>query len=129
MGANAVFANVAQQGGVHARVLTCVLMSVSCAGPRLRLEPEGETVQVQCGVKLVAPVTRQQALCIAKLVGLEAGVRQWGINEYEDYIDVFNYVATGSRQKDRGRYVRIHKQTGAIEEVGEWDEVIVHGAR
>ncbi len=61
-------------------VVLFVLVSISC-GPQLRLYPNGKTIQEQCGVRYGTAVTREQAICIATLGGLDGSLRPWRIEE------------------------------------------------
>jgi hypothetical protein len=70
-----------------------------------------------------ALITREDALCIAKVSGLERGIAKWQVREYQDYVDVFN--TTVRQPRARGMNVRMRRVGGSVMSVEPWNEVIV----
>ena len=110
------------------RALVLVLLAASavgCMGPKLQLVPNAPNIQAQCGCKQGVELTGEQALCIAKLAGLEKGIDRWGLRSEGDYWQVYNFLQNKVGENQKGRYMRIKKKDGQIIEVGEWSEIIV----
>ena len=67
----------------HGQTLSCallvILMSVGCSSTRLA--PQRGSMQAQCGVRAGVQVSREQAICIAKLAGLKQTALPWSITE------------------------------------------------
>ena len=108
-------------------VIIALLTATTCGGPQLILQPEGRTIQAQCGATRSSPVSREQALCIAELAGLEKGYRHWGVIEEEQSWQVFNFTgrSTSPAMLWQGRAMRISKASGQITSVTEWEEIVV----
>ena len=108
-------------------LITALLTTITCGGPRLVLQPEGRTIQAQCGVSRSLPISREQALCIAELAGLEKGYRHWGVIEEEQSWQVFNFTGRSSSPDMlwQGKAMRISKASGQITSVTEWEEIVV----
>lgn len=85
--------------------------------------PTARSAQEKCGLLVDHVLSRADALCIAKVSGLERGVARWQVREYQDYVDVFN---TASRRPvARGTNVRIHRVGGALISIEPWEAIIV----
>jgi hypothetical protein len=85
--------------------------------------PIARTAQEKCGLLADHVVSRDDALCIAKVSGLERGVTKWHIREYDDYVDVFN--TTSHDPVDRGTNVRVHRVGGKVLTIEPWEAIIV----
>jgi hypothetical protein len=57
-------------------ILAVAAFAVACAHSRPPL-----AIQAKCGVSPESDVSRAQAVCIAKLGGLEPGLSQWDVHE------------------------------------------------
>jgi hypothetical protein len=85
--------------------------------------PIARTAQEQCGLPVDRVLSRADALCIAKVSGLEPGVVKWQVREYEDYVDVFN--TTARHPLDRGTNVRMQRVGGKVIIIEPWEAIIV----
>ena len=107
-------------------VTSSIILAAGCAQRIEAIEvphPDAATAQSKCGVEATALVSRAQCLCLAKVAGLDAGVKRWQIREYDAYVDVFNTTVT--HPIERGISVRIERRGGAVVEIGPWEAVSV----
>ena len=109
--------------------LSVVLTCTNC-GARLRLEPEGKTIQQQCGVLSGQEVSKEQALCIARLGGLESGARPWVVKDENDLRanaglwEVCNTTTIPTEgQGSAGTCWRISRKDGRIVGIGPWQRI------
>ncbi len=111
--------------------ITVVFAGCAC-GPYLRLQPHGETIQDQCGVSYGVTVTKEQAICIAKLGGLEQTVRRWSVEEHSPdgkeagtgYWWICNTIEPPhSTEGGSGDCWGISKKDGKIVSTGSWKSV------
>jgi hypothetical protein len=103
-----------------------LLLSVGCAQNTASIRvpnPIARTTQQKCGLLADAALSREDALCIAKVSGLERGLAKWQVREYQDYVDVFN--TTSRYPTARGTNVRMHRVGGTIIAVEPWQATIV----
>jgi len=112
-------------------VLAIVLMSLGC-GARLRLVPEGKTVQQQCGFVSGQEVSKDQALCIARVGGLESGARPWVVKDENDsranvglWVVCNTTTIPTEKQGSAGTCWRISRKDGRIVGVGPWESIRV----
>ena len=112
-------------------VLWMGLSIIGCA--RIHLVPEGKTIQQQCGVSTGQEVSKEQALCIARLGGLESGARPWIVKDESDVRaneglwEVCNTtrIPTG-QQEAAGTCWRISRENGRVVGIGPWERVTVN---
>lgn len=107
-------------------LLGLAVLTAACAqslGPIRVPNPAGATVQEKCAVRADAVISREEAMCLAKVSGLESGVAKWQVREYADYIDVFN--TTSRHPIERGMNVRIRRVGGAVLSEEPWEAVVV----
>ena len=103
-----------------------LLLNAGCAQniASIRIpNPIATTTQEKCGVLVDHVLSRDDALCIAKVSGLEPGVVKWQVREYQDYVDVFN--TTSRYPVDRGSNVRMHRVGGKVVTIEPWEAIIV----
>ena len=81
------------------------------------------TAALKCAVAVDSLITRDQALCIAKVSGLERGITKWQVREFSDYVDVFN--TTAKHPVERGVGVRIRRLGGSVASISEWAAITV----
>ncbi len=108
-------------------LITSLALFVAC-GPRLRLDPAGQTIQRQCGVNGHDEVTEQQATCIARLAGLETGIRFWRVTRWrngEDGIPSWHVCNTMTPPHDgsgsSGRCIGVRVSDGGIVLAAPWE--------
>jgi hypothetical protein len=89
------------------------------------VNPEAPTIQLKCGVKPQREVSIKQAFCIAKLAGLEAGIRRWGVHVYTDHLDVYNTISDGPTSQASGMSIRMTRIGGNIVEMKPWKEIVL----
>ncbi len=111
-------------------ILFIFLPGSGCAGPKLRLEPQAETIQEQCGVQRDQIVSREQAICIAMRAGLEEGVAVWNTKEDrykksgEKVWIIRNTLERAAQGKEpHGISITISKRDGRILAIGRWERV------
>ena len=85
--------------------------------------PGSPTPAQACGVARDTVVSRTQALCIAKVAGLEQGLARWRVVTWGENVSVQN--TTHKQPNTRGRVVRIARIGGAIVEITEYEMVYV----
>ncbi len=111
-------------------IVAAIVVVLGC-GPILRLRPHGATIQEQCGVGS-EEVTREQALCIARLGGLDIGIRPWRVRDERDIRslegvwEICNTTELGHGSVGpKGTCWEISKATGDIVAVRRWVGVTV----
>lgn len=107
-------------------VTTSIVLAAGCAERIGAIEvpyPGAATVRQRCGVDASVFVSRAECLCLAKVAGLDAGIKRWQIREYEAHVDVFN--TTVNHPIERGMAVRIERRGGAILDIGPWEAVSI----
>ena len=85
--------------------------------------PEQTDPAAACAVAPEMLVSRDQALCIAKVAGLPRGITRWTVREYETVIDVFN--TSRKYPIAEGVNVRMARRGGAVLEKSRWQAVTV----
>jgi hypothetical protein len=65
-------------------LLAYVIGGTCCAHSRAVIRAQGPSVQVQCGFRLGENLSRDQASCIAVLVGMDQGLCPWSITQGGD---------------------------------------------
>jgi hypothetical protein len=107
-------------------VVAGAVLSISCAQNLASIRivnPEGSTAPEKCGMRPDESLSRDQALCVAKVSGLRSGVARWQVREYQDYVDVVN--VTSRHPVERGVSVRIRRVGGSIFSMEPWEAVTV----
>ena len=113
-------------------LILVLVACIACAGPRIRIESNAPTIQEQCGVTRDAPVSLDQANCIAVRIGLERGVTPWTIKEDVDSTEnlqcwvVSNTTDRGIGDRGcgaRGRSAFIAKSDGMVVNLVPWTKV------
>ena len=109
-----------------------LLLLLGC-GPRLQANATSLSIPQQCGITANEPVGSYDARCIAKLAGLEFGIRRWDVRRNRtDTVDQDNWSVcntlkpTGDSKPPGGRCVRVRISDGAVLEVYPWEAILVN---
>ena len=118
-------------------IRTCVLIVATVAGCHgcsraHALAPvRRPTVQVMCGLSLGDMLTRDQAICIARLMGLDEGICPWSVDlvgegEEQDW-SILNATSTlgTCRCGTKGQALTLYTHSGRLKGLESWSSVCV----